>query len=185
MSSDFNDCCHVPGLLSSVANASFFKPGCAGRSSGTDSQTQPNCRVSSRSRTPSLLSTQGCMNIRDGQVTSEARNQRRRQPCRAATGNFSGRAKIKRVPSWGPFAWVDECGRFGRTEPVFTYPSCNRSKPLQPSGPAAHQRFVTHQNTGQFRYEIDKYRIFSCYSRPRSSRARRARCKDQNSHRRD
>ena len=42
--------------LSSVANASFFRPECAGRSSGTDSQTRPNCRVSSRSRTPSLPS---------------------------------------------------------------------------------------------------------------------------------
>ena len=56
-----------------MANASFFRPGCSGRSSGTDSQTRPNCRVSGRSRTPSLLSTHGCMNIRDGQPTATFR----------------------------------------------------------------------------------------------------------------
>jgi hypothetical protein len=46
----------VPGLLSSVAKAPLFRPRRAGRSSGTFSRIGPNCRVSCRSGTPSLLS---------------------------------------------------------------------------------------------------------------------------------
>ena len=54
-----------------MANAPIIGPGCAERSSGAVSRTRSGYRVSSRSGAPPLLSSQGRMSIRDGQVTDD------------------------------------------------------------------------------------------------------------------
>ncbi len=58
----------MSGLLSSVANAPVFGPGCTRWSSGTISRPWPGRRSSSRSRAPPLLSAKGRMNFREGQA---------------------------------------------------------------------------------------------------------------------
>jgi len=60
--------------------------------SGPVSQTRTNCRVSSRSRTPSLLSPQGCMNIRDGQARAHG----------AAHRTGSGKRRARCLCRWAP-----------------------------------------------------------------------------------
>ena len=62
----------VSGLLSSVANAPVFGPGCAGRAPRTVSGTKPGHRDFRRAGTPSLLSSEGRMSIRDRQCESES-----------------------------------------------------------------------------------------------------------------
>ncbi len=53
--------------LPSVANAPVLGPGCTGRSARPIGRLGQGYRVSSRSRTPPLLSSQGSMNFRDPQ----------------------------------------------------------------------------------------------------------------------